>query len=68
MTLPKLATVRKAAVAAAAVAAELITLGLVHGTAENITQVVIAAAAAVGVYAVPNAKNPSPAHPANGGL
>lgn len=54
MNLPKLATVRKAAVAVLAVAGEALTLGLIHGTAQNITQLVIAAAAAVGVYAVPN--------------
>ena len=42
---------RKAAVA---VAAEALALGLLHGTAQNIAQLIIAAAGAVGVYAVPN--------------
>ena len=58
MTLPKPATIRKAIVAAVAVAAELIALGVLHGTAQTIAQVVIAAAGAAGVYAVPNAPKP----------
>ena len=59
-----LATVRKALVAVVAVAGEALTLGLLHGTVQNIAQLVIAAAGAIGVYAVPNARGPSAAHPA----
>lgn len=54
MKLPNLATVRKAGVALVAVAGEALALGLLHGTAQNVAQLVIAAAAAIGVYAVPN--------------
>ena len=54
MKLPKLATVRKAAVAAVAVIGEALVLGLLHGTAQNIAQLVIAAAGAFGVYAIRN--------------
>ena len=54
MKLPPLAAMRKAAVAVVAVAAEALALGLLHGTAQNIAQLVIAAATAVGVYVVPN--------------
>lgn len=55
MTLPKLAQVRKALVAVIAVAGEALALGLLHGTAQNIAQLVIAGAGAIGVYALPNA-------------
>ena len=54
----KLATIRKAVVAAVAVAAELVALGVLHGTAQTVAQVVIAAAGAAGVYVVPNAPKP----------
>ena len=54
MKLPKPQAMRKALVAVAAVAAEAISLGVLHGTAQNIAQLVIAAAGAIGVYAVPN--------------
>ena len=54
MKLPKLATVRKATVAAVAVIGEALVLGLLHGTAQNIAQLVIAAAGAFGVYAIRN--------------
>jgi hypothetical protein len=54
MTLPKLAEARKAVVAVLAAAAEILSAGLLHGTAAHVVQVVLAVAAAVGVYAVPN--------------
>jgi hypothetical protein len=59
MKLPTLTQARKAAVAVVAVAGEALALGLLHGTAQSIAQLVIAAAGAVGVYVVPNAK-PAP--------
>lgn len=55
MKLPSLAEARKFAVAAVAVAGEAVALGLLHGTVQNVAQLVIAAAAAAGVYAIPNA-------------
>jgi hypothetical protein len=54
MTLPKLAEARKAVVAVLAAAAEILSAGLLYGTAAHVVQVVLAVAAAVGVYAVPN--------------
>ena len=55
MKLPKLAEVRKVAVAVVGVVAQVVALGLLHGTALHWAQVVVAAATAVGVYGVPNA-------------
>ena len=52
------APARKALVAVAALAAQVIALGVLHGTALHYVQVGLAALAAVGVYAVPNAKKP----------
>lgn len=54
MTFPKPATMRKALVVVVAVAGQAVTLGLLHGTAQNVALLLITGAAAVGVYAVPN--------------
>ena len=51
---PAIAAARKAVVALAAVAGEAVTLGLLHGTAQNVALLVIAGAGALGVYAIPN--------------
>jgi hypothetical protein len=59
-----LSTIRKALVAATTVAAELIALGVLHGTALTTTQIALSVAGAIGVYAVPNARGPSVNHPA----
>ena len=48
---------RKAAVAVLAAAAEIVNLGLVHGTAQHWISSVLAVAAAAGVYVVPNGKS-----------
>jgi hypothetical protein len=45
---------RKALVVVVAVAGQAVTLGLLHGTAQNVALLLITGAAAVGVYAVPN--------------
>ena len=47
---------RKALAAASGAAAELVSLGLLHGTAEKWTTGVIAAATSLLVYLVPNGK------------
>lgn len=57
MRLPKLPTlgeVRKTAVAVAGLVGQLLALGLLHGTAEHVAQVVLAVATAAGVYGVTN--------------
>jgi hypothetical protein len=54
--LPKLAEARKAAVAVLAAVGEIASAGLLHGAAAHVVQVVLAVAAAVGVYALPNVK------------
>lgn len=51
-----LAQVRKALVALATAATEAIALGLIDGTAEKITLVVLAALGTFGVFAVKNAQ------------
>lgn len=64
--LAALGTVRKALVAVAGVAAQLIAVGVLHGTVLHWVQVALGALAAAGVYAVPNAAKPkaAPAAPA----
>jgi len=57
---PTLAEARKGLAAVAGVAAEAVALGVLHGATLNIAQLIIAAATAVGVYAVPNAPEPAP--------
>lgn len=59
------ANIRKAIVAGVGVVATVANLGLVHGTAETVLQVIIAAATAAGVYAVPNRVGPAPARPSS---
>ena len=49
------AQARKALVATAGLVGQLLALGLLHGTAEQAAQVVLAAATALGVYGVRNA-------------
>lgn len=51
----KLAEYRKGIAAAAGGLAELVALGVLHGTVLAVAQAVIAAATAAGVVAVPNA-------------
>lgn len=55
MKLPPLAEMRKALVAVIGGLAEMVSLGLLHGTAENVALVIIAAATAGGVFGVGNA-------------
>ncbi len=50
----RLGTCRKFAVAAATAAGEALSLGVLHGTAANITAIAVAAAGAFGVFQVPN--------------
>jgi hypothetical protein len=52
----KLSEVRKALVALVAVVAQVVAWGVLSGTALTWAQLVIAVAAAAGVYTVPNAK------------
>lgn len=59
-----LANLRKALVAVAGLVGQVAALGLLHGSAQHIVQVVLGALAAVGVYAVPNTSKPAPATPA----
>jgi len=54
VTLPKAAVMRKALVAVAAAAGWAVAQGLLHGTAQTVAQLVVVAAGALGVYAVPN--------------
>ena len=49
-----MARYRKCLVAAATVLAQVVSLGVAHGTAQNWLVIVLAAAGAFGVYAVPN--------------
>lgn len=58
-----LAAARKFEVAAVGLAATAVALGTVHGTALVVCNLVIGAAATLGVYAVPNA-TPAPKQPA----
>lgn len=51
----KLAEYRKAVVAGVGAVAELLALGVLHGTVQSVAQGVIAVATATGVYTVPNA-------------
>jgi hypothetical protein len=55
--LPKinLAEARKAVVAAVGAVAELVSLGVLHGTALTVATSIISIATAVGVYRTPNA-------------
>lgn len=50
----KLAEARKAVVAVVGALAEIVSLGLLHGRALDIANVVITLATATGVYVVPN--------------
>lgn len=50
----KLAGARKAIVGVAGVAGQLLALGVLHGTAQHVAQVVVAVATAAGVYGVGN--------------
>lgn len=50
----KFADVRKCAVAVAGAVGQLVAIGLVHGTALEWCQVLLAAATAAGVYTIPN--------------
>jgi hypothetical protein len=54
MKLPKIAQVRKALVGAAGVLAQVIELGVIHGSALHYAQVASGVLAAVLVYVVPN--------------
>jgi hypothetical protein len=56
---------RKFVVAAAGAVATLISLNLVHGTAQTWLVSLLAAASALGVYATPNAANVPGAQPAD---
>jgi hypothetical protein len=57
-----IARYRKFAVAAAGAVATLVSLNLVHGTAQTWLVSLLAAASALGVYATPNAERfPQPA-------
>jgi hypothetical protein len=58
--LPSLAEIRKGAVAVAGLAGQIVALNLLHGTAEHVAQVVLAAATALAVFGVPNADKPAP--------
>lgn len=51
-----LANLRKTLVAVAGLIGQVAALGLLHGSAQHIAQIVLAGLAAVGVYAVPNGK------------
>lgn len=46
---------RKAVVAVIGFASSLVSMGVLHGSVEHVVTAAIAALAAVGVYAVPNA-------------
>lgn len=54
MKLPKLAQVRKAAVAVLGLVAQAVALGVLSGTPLHYAQVILAAATALGVYIAPN--------------
>lgn len=54
MKLPTLAEARKAATAVVGAIAEAVALGVLHGTALHVAQLVIAGAVALGVFVVPN--------------
>jgi hypothetical protein len=54
MKLPKITEARKAVVAVLAAVGEIASAGLLHGTVAHVVQVVLAVAAAAGVYALPN--------------
>jgi hypothetical protein len=56
----EVAKVRKAAIAGVAVVGQVVALGVLHGTALHYAEGILAAAAAVGVYVVPNATKPTP--------
>ena len=45
---------RKFLVAAVTVLAQIVSLNVAHGTVQNVLVIVLAAAGALGVYAVPN--------------
>ena len=62
----KLATVRKAATAAVALAGTVATAGLVHGWALLICDSVLAVGGVYGVWRVNNADDKSPADPGHG--
>ena len=55
MKLPSAGEMRKTLAAVAGVAAEAVALGILHGTALNVAQLIIAGATAAGVFVVPNA-------------
>jgi hypothetical protein len=62
--LPKLAEIRKALVGAIGLIAQIVATGVLHGAALHYAQGVLAVAALVGLYAIPNAvKPPAPAVP-----
>jgi hypothetical protein len=52
----RIATYRKFVVAALVVIAQVVSLNVVHGTAQSWLVCVLAVAGALGVYAVPNAQ------------
>lgn len=56
MKLPSLAELRKTLVAVLGVAATLLAAGLIPPPAAHIVSIVLAAATALGVYAVPNGR------------
>lgn len=56
----KLAPARKALVAVAGVAAQLVALGVLSGSALHYAQVVLAVLTAAGVYAAPNSVKAAP--------
>jgi uncharacterized membrane protein YdjX (TVP38/TMEM64 family) len=60
MKLPSIAEVRKFIAAAVGVLAEAVAFGFLHGALLHYAGIIIAAAAALGVYVVPNAQ-PAPA-------
>jgi uncharacterized membrane protein len=59
----RIATYRKFVVAALVVVAQVASLNVAHGTVQNVLVIVLAAAGALGVYAVPNAHAGDDAHP-----
>lgn len=63
MKLPTLPEIRKALVAVAGVLAQVIELGVLHGSVLHYAQVASGAVAAVLVYVVPNGRTAVPAAP-----
>jgi hypothetical protein len=64
----KLAEIRKAVVPAVGLLAQVVALGVLHGTALEVASAVLWAAAVAGVYGVPNAPKTTPAAPKDAGV